>query len=989
MCPAVDLTVKQPVLGTSPRCTFCTGVIGVQFNSWEAYRTPTGGPDCTLCIMSSALYGDLSAAGYYSGQGDDFADACFTFLGMGVPSNSHACCMPLAATSYLKTKLNLAGLQPARDVCLATPTCTFPVSCEANSGSPADPCSSLTGAGESGCKQLAGCACVNQQCVDQCQGCADCVKTLQADFVSAIYNAKFGTNKQSELAKDCKGFCLPAQIKATKAQMTDDGTRIVVSFNGKVSLAIPTGAAAATSNPRDVFDKATSDLFGPTATLSMQDPTSLLVSLDPTFTAQAGSKLTIKAGSLLVDALTGSRPVTAGDVAGNLQAAANPVPPKAVVGGPTQIGGSCPGKASTFMVTFDGSASPPNSGRPLAKYKWSTNDANPPTALTDAISATNASRLSLSPTQVATLPAGAHSVTLTVTDWLGNTGSASWSFTKATMPLPNIAIAGGNSQSFPIGAGINVAANIDLATVCSGTKVTYTWAATGSNTFTSTIADPSNKNLVIPRPVVGATAGTVYQFSLTASLDIPGGASGTAVSTTVSLTAAASPVVAVLQGPQGDVLGNGDVTFFSASVDPDADPSTAFQYVFTCNRYNAARTVKLPCYPAGVTPVTLTNGTYTFPAGSVTADKDYVFEITMTASKGSRSDTDKAVIRVLPTKDASGNVIPVPPTGSTARVCLSTCPKKHSPTDTLRLQFTANGASAGYTYAWTCGGLELTAAGVAHGADSANLVVYSLDSAGNAVLPDGQTITCQAKAALRAVDATFEAALALGAAPLNVDEPPYMYGSSTDPTRGLAGFYSAAKLAGSSVYLDSAAPNGPGSSGRHLLETTLTINPGTSFMIDTFTAEPQRRYKAAITDAATAMGLDVTVSITPRAGSVVVDTVVKVVQGKGSIAQQFYNKITNASTQAQVFDTTYFGSVQVSGTSPHTQQKPSSSHTRKAAIAGGTIGGFVGLVMLCSAFYIYRRRQDYNTIERALATTQRAPDAGLQAQGNYQAPAAI
>ncbi len=54
---------------------------------------------------------------------------------------------------------------------------------------------------------------------------------------------------------------------------------------------------------------------------------------------------------------------------------------------------------------------------------------------------------------------------------------------------------------------------------------------------------------------------------------------GTAAYTTsmVQLTAVATPVIAVLNGPQGDVLSTNPIAFSSASIDPDAaaTPSSA------------------------------------------------------------------------------------------------------------------------------------------------------------------------------------------------------------------------------------------------------------------------------------------------------------------------------------------------------------------------------------------------------------------------------
>ena len=64
--------------------------------------------------------------------------------------------------------------------------------------------------------------------------------------------------------------------------------------------------------------------------------------------------------------------------------------------------------------------------------------------------------------------AGTYSVTLMVTDWLGQTDSTTWSFTKAAAALPLVQLVGGAQQSFTISQGIAVPAQIFLASVCAG-----------------------------------------------------------------------------------------------------------------------------------------------------------------------------------------------------------------------------------------------------------------------------------------------------------------------------------------------------------------------------------------------------------------------------------------------------------------------------------------------------------------------------------------
>ena len=63
---------------------------------------------------------------------------------------------------------------------------------------------------------------------------------------------------------------------------------------------------------------------------------------------------------------------------------------------------------------------------------------------------------------------GVYTVTLTVTDWLAQTASATWTFTKAATALPLVQLVGGGQQGFTISQGISVPAQIFLQSVCPG-----------------------------------------------------------------------------------------------------------------------------------------------------------------------------------------------------------------------------------------------------------------------------------------------------------------------------------------------------------------------------------------------------------------------------------------------------------------------------------------------------------------------------------------
>ncbi len=78
------------------------------------------------------------------------------------------------------------------------------------------------------------------------------------------------------------------------------------------------------------------------------------------------------------------------------------------------------------------------------------------------------------PSRCAGAQAGTYSVSLMVTDWLGQTDSTTWGFTKAAAALPLVQLVGGAQQSFTISQGIAVPAQIFLQSVCAGAALRVT-----------------------------------------------------------------------------------------------------------------------------------------------------------------------------------------------------------------------------------------------------------------------------------------------------------------------------------------------------------------------------------------------------------------------------------------------------------------------------------------------------------------------------------
>ncbi len=130
--------------------------------------------------------------------------------------------------------------------------------------------------------------------------------------------------------------------------------------------------------------------------------------------------------------------------------------------------------------------------------------------------------------------------------------------------------------------------------------------------------------------------------------------------------------------------------------------------------------------------------------------------------------------------------------------------------------------------------------------------------------------------------------------------------------------------------------------------------------LETFTEGPQALYKAAIVNDLTQLGYTVAVTITPKAGSVIVDTSILFLDGDTEGANQFAQEIQSTNKQAQLFPAATFGTVSVSGVAVTTAANPNAAKKDKhvGAIVGGVIGGVAGVAILAGvAVYFVRRRQ--------------------------------
>ncbi|PSC71100.1 putative DNA-3-methyladenine glycosylase 2 [Micractinium conductrix] len=593
-------------------------------------------------------------------------------------------------------------------VCQTSAACGTAQMCDTSACAKLTQCDPLTGMDLHSCGGTCASTCELQRDYlarlnsGTCQSDADCIgadETCAAIASRACRRSTCEGGTGVVTTTSCTGFCTSGSAPSlVSAQLSDDGRRITLRFTAAVR--------ASSSAPSNIFDNATATSLGRLSTVYSEwtdDGIDLLIYLDYSANVALGQPLTMAASPAIVSHLEG-RTVQAGSVP--LQAPASTQPPVALLSGPTSLGSGCAG-GTTSDVVFDASRSPFTAGRPVA-FSWAVTAATGGRAALDALAAaatTNGvSRLVLPAATVAALPAGNYALSLTVTSWLGGTSTAELSFTKLAAALPVVAVVGGASQTFQVANGLRAQTVIDLASVCSGKRVTYFWEETTGLLPAGSFA-ANRSTLAVKGPVPTVTAGDVLSFSLTVAFEGAGSAS-----TQLSLTAQQSAVMAVLSGPRGDVLDTRDLVFGSASsLDPDdaANTRTPFSFSWDCTAFDAITQASAPCFAGVATSPDMTATQLRVPAGLLPASATITYSISLTARKGSRSDSDTVTVRVL--EGAA-------PVGTLARFCPGAAgcrSKAHLASEPLRLLFTVDDPSLlpGTTFQWESADVALPATG--------------------------------------------------------------------------------------------------------------------------------------------------------------------------------------------------------------------------------------------------------------------------------------
>jgi hypothetical protein len=136
--------------------------------------------------------------------------------------------------------------------------------------------------------------------------------------------------------------------------------------------------------------------------------------------------------------------------------------------------------SSATATVFDASFSSDPSGRELKSLEWGQDlaaSSNPVLAavindVNKGLTIKSRSLLSLPAASVALLTDGTYALTVTVSNFLGQSATAKLSFSKVGPgTAPVISIVGGPTQSFKIADGVNLASSLEPTSVCAGKTV--------------------------------------------------------------------------------------------------------------------------------------------------------------------------------------------------------------------------------------------------------------------------------------------------------------------------------------------------------------------------------------------------------------------------------------------------------------------------------------------------------------------------------------
>ena len=322
-------------------------------------------------------------------------------------------------------------------------------------------------------------------------------------------------------------------------------------------------------------------------------------------------------------------------------------------------------------LTVDGSGTTGSGGRAMA-FAWSVaglNSAAPSANVSAAVSAANAAGVAqLAVPWNAMAPGQALQFTLSATNFLELSGSASVAVRKAGLPLPAVSVQGANPRETTHSLALDLVVSAALPQVaCLGSsggppngKMSFKWSEeTGA--FAGALSGTSKNPRTLRIPAGSLAASATYVFRAVAVLTDRPSLNNSA---TVSVVVTPQQVVAAIAGGSSRQVGSdAGFTLGSASQDPDEDSATPFAYQWACapasagancsyvdgTMTSAAKALSTLAVPAGTLPV----GTYAF---------------TLFAAKAARNDTASCTVEVVagapPVVDIADPVIGTKPSAS-------------------------------------------------------------------------------------------------------------------------------------------------------------------------------------------------------------------------------------------------------------------------------------------------------------------------------------
>jgi len=381
-------------------------------------------------------------------------------------------------------------------------------------------------------------------------------------------------------------------------------------------------------------------LFGPTGACSFASDSELVATFGAGASAEPGTTLRLRDGTIKAAAGAGGvvSLYTVNETATFGQPLV-PTAPSVVLAASSAFVGRCDG------LILDGSASSGSGGRDM-DYSFSVvaESGHSVTNLTAALAIANARRGGRGWHKVAVasedmVPGSTFTVTLTATNFLGNSDSATVTVAKLQVPAPVIRIQGGDRAEGTHSSALTLRASAQLAEmICVGSrsndaKMSFLWAEE-TGLFGGALIGTSRNPRVLSINAGALAAATTYSFRVTGFMtDFP----NVNNSATVSVVVGQQALKAVVGSAFRQVGRDSAFTLNGASsYDPD-ESAVPFSYAWSCAGASSGATCG---------SLSLASSATATVAANALAIGTYAFTLTV-AKTGRGNATATAVVEVM------------------------------------------------------------------------------------------------------------------------------------------------------------------------------------------------------------------------------------------------------------------------------------------------------------------------------------------------------